>query len=208
LHPSIQSKLRYSLRPSRLCACRGPVEGGSAKQGFTLIEIVVVLLIIGLIIGGAIAAISFNSDERALSNQSAEIELLAKKARTAAILHQTPYALEFHQHSVELIPLAQTKNSERKTALGNPIGGSSSKETATSNPRATLSIDPDITLTMRRWNTGSFIAPTEDKFLVWRFDPDGLCEPITVRLVLDDSYAQDTYHPLTATIAVSELEAN
>jgi hypothetical protein len=42
----------------------------------------------------------------------------------------------------------------------------------------------------------------------WRFDPDGLCEPITIRLSLEDSYAQDTYHPLTASVTDSEFEIN
>ena len=41
---------------------------------------------------------------------------------------------------------------------------------------------------------------------VWRFDPDGLCEPISVRLTLDKSWMEDTYHPLTATIRESALE--
>lgn len=49
------------------------------EKGFTLIEIVVVLIIIGLVVGGSIAAIAFNSTERALTNQSGEIEMLAKK---------------------------------------------------------------------------------------------------------------------------------
>ena len=71
-----------------------------------------------------------------------------------------------------------------------------------------IKINPDIQLTVRHWNTGAFLTPAEKTIPVWRFDPDGLCEPITVRLVMEKSYAQDTYHPLTATIADSELEAN
>lgn len=179
----------------------------SIRKGFTLIEIVIVLLVIGIITGGAIAAIAVNWNERTLTTQSGEIEMLAKKARTAAILHQTPYAIEFHQDSVKLMPLAQTKKLKRTTALGNEIGGSSSNQPTRPALNDTIKIDPEITLTIRRWNTDSFIAPTENEFPVWRFDPDGLCEPITVRYVLDDSYAQDTYHPLTAGIADSEMEA-
>lgn len=201
LHPSKQPKLRILSRPLRHRPC-------ASKKGFTLIEIVVVLIIIGLVVGGSIAAIAFNSTERALTNQSGEIEMLAKKARTAAILHQTPYAIEFHQGSIKLMPFSQTRDLERTTALGNEIGGSSLNQEAKRTLNETIKIDPDISLTIRLWNTKSFIAPTENEFPIWRFDPDGLCEPITVRLVYDDSYAQDTYHPLTATIADSELEVN
>lgn len=166
------------------------------------------LLIIGLITGGAIAAISFNWTERTLTSQSNAIEMLAKKARTAAILHQIPYAIEFHENSVKLIPFSQSSKFERLTALGNEIGGTSSDAKSGPNISETILIDSDISLSIRHWNTPSFITPQKNLIPVWRFDPDGLCEPITVRLAIDDSYAQDTYHPLTAGIADSELEAN
>lgn len=188
---------------------RSRIRGDStSRKGFTLIEIVIVLLIIALVIGGSIAALAFNDSQRILTNQSGEIEMLAKKARTAAILHQTPYVIEFHPNSIKLLPLSQASELERTTALGNEIGGRSSDQEARPRINETIKIDPDITLTIRHWNTEKFITPTESMIPVWRFDPDGLSEPITVRLNLgDNSYAQDTYHPLTAAIADSELEA-
>lgn len=98
---------------------------------------------------------------------------------------------------------------ERTTALGNAIGGTAS-DSPLSKPalREEITIDQDIALTIRRWNTTNYITPSETLIPVWRFDPDGLSEPLTVRLTLGNSYAQDTYHPLTATIADSELDAN
>ena len=65
------------------------------QRGFTLIEIVMVLAIAGVVMAGAVGFMISSSDERALRNTSGEIELLAKKARASAILHQTSYALEF-----------------------------------------------------------------------------------------------------------------
>jgi|LakMenE01Jun11ns_1017448.scaffolds.fasta_scaffold9918510_4 prepilin-type N-terminal cleavage/methylation domain-containing protein len=180
----------------------------SSKKGFTLIEIVIVLLVIGVITAGVIATITINDSERTLTNQSGEIELLAKKARTVAILHQTPYAIEFHPGSVKLVPFTQSSNNERTTAQGNEIGGTSSESSQRASVQETINIDSDIQLTIRHWNTTTFLTPDDKNIPVWRFDPDGLCEPITVRLMMEKSYAQDTYHPLTATIADSELEAN
>jgi Tfp pilus assembly protein FimT len=176
-------------------------------MGFTLLEIVIVLIIAALVVGGSIATVMLNDSERILRNQSGEIELLARKARTSAILHQTPYAIEFHPNTIKLLPLSQSIQNKYTTSIGEEIGGSNKTPTA---PRAnqSLSLDPNILITIRRWNTAEFITPKKTVIPVWRFDPDGLCEPITVRLTLDNSYAQDTYHPLTATIADSELEVN
>jgi prepilin-type N-terminal cleavage/methylation domain-containing protein len=182
--------------------------GNSPARGFTLLEIVIVLAIAGVIIGGSIAAVVLSSSERVLRNASSEIELLAKKARTAAILHQTPYAIQFHPGSVSLLPLAETMELNRLTALGNEIGGVESNKDLPPTLHQDISIDPDIQLTIRHWNSANFITPTENLIPTWRFDPQGLSEPLTIRLTKGNSYAQDTYHPLTATISDSELEAN
>ncbi len=180
---------------------------GVASRGFTLLEIVIVLAVSALIIGGAITTVILSSAERKLKNASSEIELLAKRARTAAILHQTPYAIRFHPGSIAVLPLAETNDLNRTTALGNEIGGTESEQTSRPTLHDSIEIDPDILLTIRHWNATDFTTPTEVQAPIWRFDPDGLSEPLTVRLTIDDSYAQDTYHPLTATITDSELEA-
>ncbi len=177
-------------------------------KGFTLIEIVISLMIIAVVIGGAISAMLANSSERRLSKASGEIELLAKKARTASILNQTPYALEFHSGFVRLLPFSQASEIERTTASGHAIGGEVVEPEGRPSVRQEVQIDPEIALSVRRWNTTAFIKPSETLVPIWRFDPDGLSEPLTVRYDLGTSYAQDTYHPLTATIADSELEAN
>jgi len=175
--------------------------------GFTLLEIVIVLMVFALLVGGAITAVVLSSSERALTNASGEIELLAKKARTAAILHQKPYAIEFHENSLRLLPFVEASETERTTALGNEIGGTAEEDSSGATMREEISIDPDIAVSVRRWNTQDFVAPSKSFVPVWRFDPNGLSEPITVRMTVGESYAQDTYHPLTAAIADSELEA-
>ncbi len=189
-----------------------PVRSGGpcpprSRSAFTLLEIVIVLAITGLIIGGAITAVVLSSAERQLRTASADIELFAKKARTAAILHQTPYAIQFHPGHVSILPFSESTDLELTTALGNQIGGTESDTASRSTLHETIEIDPDIALTIRHWNTEAFIAPSETFFPTWRFDPEGLSEPLTIRLTMGESYAQDTYHPLTATISDSELLA-
>lgn len=169
-----------------------------ARRGFTLIEIVMVLAIAGIVMGGAVALMVSSSDERTLRNASGEIELMAKRARTIAILHQTPYALEFRQGVVLLLPLAEAGIHEKGRAK--PAAGAAAESRQ-------YTLDGGLEILIRRWNSEEWLTTAKDSVHVWRFDPDGLCEPVSVRLTLGKSWSEDTYHPLTATIRESQLEA-
>ena len=182
----------------------------SLRRGFTLIEIVMVLAIAAILMGGAVTIMVFSTDERDLRNNSGEIELLAKKARTVAMLQQIPYALEFRPGVVRLMPFAEAGRDERKKIGGHTIGGERVEmpnSGASSPVHAEFNINPKMESFVRRWNTSAWL-PMSDRFAqVWRFDPDGLCEPIGVRLTMGRNYIEDTYHPLTATICDTALEA-
>jgi prepilin-type N-terminal cleavage/methylation domain-containing protein len=75
-----------------------------SQAGFTLLEIVVVLVLVAIVIGGAFGLMIASNDERALNRDSAEIEVLAKRARAISSLQQRPYALEFYEQTVTLMP--------------------------------------------------------------------------------------------------------
>ena len=169
------------------------------QRGFTLIEIVMVLAIAAIVMGGAVGLMISSSDERVLRNVSGEIELLAKRARTIAILNQTPYALEFREGVVRLLPFAQAGMDLKKGQL--------EMETASTDKSRQISLDSGVEILIRRWNSEEWFNTQKKSVHVWRFDPDGLCEPLSIRITLDKSWAEDTYHPLTATISDSALEA-
>lgn len=174
-------------------------------RGFTLIEIVMVLAIAAVVMGGAVGLMVASSDERVLRNASGEIELMAKKARTIAILQQTPYALEFREGFVRLLPLAQAGIVAKKNSRGDlPEAGENG---ANAEENRQLSLEPGMNILIRRWNSDAWLSTLKTTVHVWRFDPDGLCEPISVRLTLEKSWSEDTYHPLSATIRESLLEA-
>lgn len=180
------------------------------RGGFTLIEIVLAMLIAGILIGGAVGFMIYSSDERVLREVSGEVELLAKRARTASVLQQTPYALEFRAGVVRMMPLAEAGADEKLTALGRTIGGERVDE-ASSGTRAPVRAEyrfPDaMNVVIRRWNSETWLTTEKDSLHIWRFDPDGLCEPISLRYEIHESRAQDTFHPLTASIQESLLEA-
>ena len=175
------------------------------QRGFTLIEIVMVLAISAVVMGGAVGFMISSSDERALRNASGEIELLAKKARVSAILHQTSYALEFREGIVRLLPLAQAGIIQKKNSRTLPPVSAPELNEASGKNQVNLS--GDMALFIRHWNADAWLPTTKNAVRVWRFDPDGLCEPISIRLSLPKSWSEDSYHPLTATIRESSLEA-
>lgn len=181
------------------------VRTSKLARGFTLIEIVIVLAISAIVLGGAAGMLFYSSDERVLRNASGEIELLAKRARTTAILLQTPYALEFREKTVNLLPFAEAGQEETRLVSGARVGGE--KVELESAERWQYSLEDGVEVSVKRWNASEFLDTKKDAVHVWRFDPNGLCEPLSVRLTTEKSWSEDTYHPLTATIRDSQLEA-
>lgn len=174
------------------------------SPGFTLLEIVMVLAIACMMMAGAAGLMIYSSDEHALRKTSGEIELLAKRARTTAILKQTPYAIEFRQGIVKLLPLAEAGQDEKKTAGGHRIGGE--PVTPVGGEHRQYVMPDHMEISVRRWNATTWLPTGRNSIHLWRFDPTGLCEPLSVRMTLDKSWAEDSYHPLTATIRDSQLE--
>lgn len=181
-------------------------------RGFTLIEIVMVLAIVAIVSGGAITFLVFSSGGRELQKTSSEVESLARRARTTAILQQTPYAIEFTPGLIQLLPFAQAGQTTKRASPGSASGG----KNVAANPDATTSTHTpvfesfhpsgDMTVLLRRWNSEDWLAMKDGKPQVWRFDPDGLCEPISIRYELGQSWIQDAYHPLNAAISDSQSE--
>ena len=163
-----------------------------------------VLVIASMVMAGAIGMMVYSSDERALRNASGEIELLAKRARTTAILKQTPDALEFRSGVARLLPLAEAGQEEKRTVGGRRIGGEPVIPPGGEHRQYVMPAGVDVYV--RRWNSNEWLFTGADSIHVWRFDPTGLCEPLAVRLTLNKSWSEDTYHPLTATIRDRQFE--
>ncbi len=181
------------------------------SRGFTLIELVIALAIAALVMGGAMALMIHSSDERMLRDGSGGIELLAKRARAAAVARRVPYALEFREHEVRLMPLAEAGKIERRTASGRRIGGegipAESDGSGGSALRESEELDEDLRLAVRRWNSDKWIRVEDEDVQVWRFDPGGLCEPLSVRLERGESWIENVFHPLTAAVADTTMAA-
>ncbi|PAW65913.1 MAG: hypothetical protein B9S38_14420 [Verrucomicrobiia bacterium Tous-C4TDCM] len=176
----------------------------SAAAGFTLLEIVVVLVLIAVLTGGAISVMVSSDDERILKESSGEIESLAKRARTVAALQQRPYALEFFEGRVRMMPLAEAaiEPAEReKAAAMLEIAGAES-----GSIHAEWSIKGELRMQVRRWASDTWIPIDSKSRQVWRFDPEGFCEPVGVRLETEKSWMEMEFHPLTGSIRYKSKE--
>ncbi|MEP4079505.1 type II secretion system protein [Haloferula sp.] len=192
------------------------------RNGFTLLEIVVVLSIAVLIVGGGLSAMYFNRDEARLTDAYQSIEVLAKRARTISTLQQRPYALEFRDKTVSLMPFAEAamEPSDRSDFLESRedfevftdevgfIDGADEIDDPSSEPpvRDAWSADPEMMLFIRRWATSDWVPITVRDRHVWRFDPNGICEPVGIRVEVNGSWVEVVFHPLTAAITSTDSE--
>lgn len=168
-----------------------------SPNGFTLLEIVVVLAIGSILMGAAFGFMIYSADDRVLGDASGEIESLAKQARVSSILQQTPYALEFREGAVRVLPLALAGLTEKGGARNQPNPGNDDLERV-------FNLEGGTAIFIRRWNSDKWFSTTKNTIHIWRFDPDGLCEPVSIRLTHGESWTEDTFHPLTASSILSE----
>lgn len=179
-------------------------------SGFTLLEMVIVLALIGLALGGAMTLFISTSSERQLKGAAGDMELLAKRARTVAMVQQTPYAITFFEQSVRLSPLVeagytddQLKERQEFESDALRAGGPAPKF---SPVRETLTFD-SFALSVRRWGSDNWVPMLRNDPQVWRFDPNGICEPIGVRLDFEDGWIEMEFHPLSASVRDRSMEA-
>ncbi len=176
------------------------------RGGFTLLEIVIVIAILAVMAGGTVGFLVMNASTRRLQRAATEVESMAKRARAVAMLRRTPYALYFCNGTVRMGPLAEAGvvDPDELAELDEAGGGRGGAV------RGEFQADDGMVIGARRWGSDDWLVFDDERtWLVWRFDPDGLCEPITVRFEVDDgrSWLSQEYHPLTAAVRDGEMVA-
>jgi prepilin-type N-terminal cleavage/methylation domain-containing protein len=168
-----------------------------SRRAFTLLEIVIALVLSALVMAGAVGLLKISNDEHALKKASRELEGLAKRARLSAVLKQTPYALVFREGEVAMMPWAEAAHA---SAPDDEADGTNEEK------RWLLTFDNGMQVVTRRWNEVEWITLRGRERQIWRFDPNGLCEPIGVRLTMNQHVMELAFHPLTAAVSTSALE--
>ncbi len=180
------------------------------RRGFTLLEMVIVLALIGLAMGGAMALFITTSAERRLKGTAGDLELLAKRARAVSMVQQTPYAITIFSESVRLSPLVeagytddQLRERQDTEEAARDMGLPAPKF---SPVRESVSLE-GYAVAVRRWGSDNWVSMLRNDPQVWRFDPNGVCEPMGIRVEYDDGWIEMEFHPLNASIRDRSMEA-
>lgn len=187
-------------------AARGSGSPQGRRAGFTLLEMVIVLAVASIIIGGGMAIMSLRSGEKRLREVAGEMEDLARRARTVAVIHQAPYVLALTEKGVFLHPLAEEGLDEAQLArLDEQLASNGVRRMPVRDQKV---FDAAFTLQVRRWGSTRWTPLVRGERQLWRFDPNGLCEPLAVRFESDEfGWIEEEYHPLTAAVRESQMEA-
>jgi type II secretory pathway pseudopilin PulG len=148
-----------------------------STQGFTLLEIGVVLFILVVLAGMAIPMTSSLIAEERLRQDVRELQLYARTARRLAISESRPYEILFTENGFLLEPyLTGEKAREKEVVRSHAVGSNAS-------------------YVVQRWGAREFGKPVEES---WIFQPDGLCEPIRVHFQSGKGWMEFAFSPLTA----------
>jgi prepilin-type N-terminal cleavage/methylation domain-containing protein len=151
---------------SRLSLLRHRWQG----RGFSLLEILMVLAVMALVVGVAVAIFVTQEEDGSVKGPPKDLERMAKMASRGAIVQGRPVIIAFDKKSFSVIGGA---------------GGSSS-------------LPEDMRVKFQRFNDGK--RWTDATGLNWAFFPSGLCDPLNFRFESPYQIVDMAFHPLTGTV--------
>jgi len=143
-------------------------------QGYTLIEIVLVVAIIALLIGVAIPLSSGFTREQRLRDVVRELLVFAKTARSEAMTSGRPAAVIFDKEGFGVLRAGDEE------------------------PSDVFDLPKGMSYVIIPYGEEKPLRPDGQR---WLFQPTGLCEPITFRLEHQDDWMEVAFDPLTAGIS-------
>ncbi len=183
------------------------ITGAQAKPrrhdgGFTLLEMVIVLILLALMAALTIPTIRGAFVEQALRNDSHQLALMVKTAMIQAEEQRRPYVIELDSKSISLHPLGLVaKDATDPNAPDNIMGNAAAPDDA----EAAM---PDVSASVQFDSANKLQAPDTDKqdkwsdlpATTWTFQPGQLCPADRVRVSRGDSYVEMSFAALTGNV--------
>lgn len=168
-------------------------------------EIVVVLTVAAVVLGAAVVIMSSPKEEQSLREEHGKIEDMVRQGRALAVTYQQPFVIELTQFEAKLRPLANPHEARSY--------GEDERERSSVRPLEEMNwpriefINEDYEILIRRWGQLDFVLLDDKKAESWILEPDGLCEPLSLKLSKDfgDISLARIYHPLTGLAEDEEL---
>ena len=180
----------------------------SSQRGFTLLEVMVTVGIIGLLFGFVIFSYNPDSNTDKMKKATIEMEALSARAHTMAMLHQQPFWLRFERNRVILQggdlsavdTSSQGPSREREEDLDED-----DEERSPIVDFDTFEFPDGMEVFVRRWgapaNRWFHQEKDTDPVIFWNFAENGLCEPLSLRFEIGESWVVLEMDPLTALVA-------
>jgi prepilin-type N-terminal cleavage/methylation domain-containing protein len=166
------------------------------RRGFTLMEMLVALAIIGIIIAGSMIAVGALNDERALRAPLNELRVMAKKAWARSMEEQRSWQIKLLPDRFVLEPKQPISEDDLK--LFKDVDEKLNRGSGVS----TYIIDPEVKMEVRHWGETEWHPARPD---AWVFEYSGLCEPINIRFISAYATIEVSFDPLTAAVASEEF---
>jgi len=168
-----------------------------SRSGFTLMEMVIVLLIIALLFTVSLPSLQTAFVEQALRNDSHQLALMVKTAMIQSAEQHRNYVIELNSSTVALHPQGEAAKETDDTAASDAAA-------AATNPPPML----DVSATDELDAANKLLVPDPDKVdawmdmpqTTWTFEAGQLCPATRVRMSRGNSWVEMTFSALTGNV--------
>ena len=202
----------------------------AAARGFTLVEIIIGLTIIGILAGITIPTMRSIEKEREARTPMRELVRMARTARTRAMAEQVPYQIAFDQRGFHLAryynPYGESEefdqlvrdieqieqrqeiiDASRDRGIDMNAGRESTLEDRAAEVaqaglrfHESYELPDNVGYSLLFWGETDWEDMSSGQFRRWVFQPSGMCQPLRIKIEADNAFFEVDFHPLTGDV--------